>query len=250
MGRQKGLFKISGTLGATNYYVVKGVGYVRKAGGGFNGATIRHAPSMQSVRDNASEFGQCSMVKKAFRLAISPFLEGLSGRALHSGMMSLFLQLKALDVVSERGKRQVKLGLQTPEGRQLLSRYKITPKQALLEALQTHAVFDWTTQVLSISKFDIRSYTIPKQATHAGISLGVLDFNFDRLSSTLQLSPTYFLETSSESQPFTLSPLEVVAPEFCGIAVLGIRFFKVSDGLAHELVDGICVQVLDCVYDT
>ena len=249
MGRQKGLFKISGTLGATNYYVVKGVGYVRKAGGGFNGATIRHAPSMQSVRENASEFGQCSMVKKAFRLAISPFLEGLTGRSLHSGLMSLFLQLKALDVVSERGKRQVKLGLQTPEGRQLLSRYKITPKQALLEALQTHAVFDWTTQVLSISKFDIRSYTIPKQGTHAGISLGVLDFNFDRLSSTLQLSPTHFLETSGDTLPFTLSPLEVIAPEFCGIAVLGIRFFEVKDGLAHELADGIGVQVLDCIFD-
>ena len=249
MGRQKGLFKISGTLGATNYYVVKGVGYVRKAGGGFNGATIRHAPSMQSVRENASEFGQCSMVKKAFRLAISPFLEGLTGRSLHSGLMSLFLQLKALDVVSERGKRQVKLGLQTPEGQQLLSRYKITPKQALPEALQTHAVFDWTTQVLSVSKFDIRSYTIPKQGTHAGISLGVLDFNFDRLSSTLQLSPTHFLEASGDTLPFTLSPLEVIAPEFCGIAVLGIRFFEVKDGLAHELADGIGVQVLDCIFD-
>ena len=72
MARQKGLFKVTGTLGNVNFYVVNGVGYARKAGGGFNGKAIKTKASMRRVRENASEFGHCSSVKKAFRIALLP----------------------------------------------------------------------------------------------------------------------------------------------------------------------------------
>ncbi|MBF8149119.1 hypothetical protein ITJ86_04380 [Winogradskyella sp. F6397] len=246
MARQKGLFKITGTLGAVNFYVVKGVGYARKAGGGFNGNAIRTQPNMQRVRENASEFGHCSQVKKAFRLALSPFLSDIKGRALHTRLMQLFLGIKALDGVSERGQRRVTHGLQTAKGKRLLSRFVFTPRHQLLDALSDRATFDWSSQQFTVSDFNFGVFKSPKSATHIGVTLGVLDFDFDGLSSTLSVSPTQLLEVGTASASFTLVPDTMISTEYTGIAILGLRFCEVVDGEVYGLNGGIGCCVLGC----
>lgn len=244
MARQKGLLKLTGTLGAVNFYVIKGVGYARKAGGGFNGEAIRRQPNMHRVRENASEFGNCSQVKKEFRLALLPFLADIKGRELHARLMQLFLGIKALDGVSERGQRSVIQGLQTAKGRRLLSQFVFTPKHQLLDALSGRASFDWSSQQFVVSGFNLSLYSFPKSATHVGVTLGVLDFDFEGLSSTLAVSPTHLLEVGTASASFTLVPDAVLSPQYFGIAILGLRFYEVIDGEVYGLAGGVGCRVL------
>lgn len=245
MARQKGLFKVIGTIGDVNFYSIKGVHYARKAGGGFNGEAIRHKASMVRVRENASEFGHCSRVKKQFRLALLPFLQGIKGRDFHTRLMQLFLELKVLDSVSERGKRKVKEGLQTAKGKRLLKQFHFTPQHALLATLQNAATFRWHSQQLTISNFNPRLFKAPKTATHIGITLGVLDFDFDSLASTLEVSPIHFLEVDADDSSFVLEPEHVIVPSHFGIAILGLRFYEVIDSEVYGLEAKVGVGLLD-----
>ena len=246
MARQKGLIKLTGTIGEVNFYVLNGVGYARKAGGGFSGKAIKTKASMQRVRENASEFGHCSMVKKQFRLALMPFLEGIKGRDLHARLMQLFLELKALDSVSECGKRRVCKGLLTAKGKRLLQQFVFTPQHTLLDALNAKATFDWTTQRLDVSEFGPNGYKVPKTATHIGVTLGVLDFDFDSLDYNLKVSATHFIDIDAGATSFMLEPEAVVAPTHVGVAVLGLCFFEVIDGEVYDLPSFIGGTVLDC----
>ncbi|HMC00283.1 MAG TPA: hypothetical protein VKN14_04500, partial [Flavobacteriaceae bacterium] len=174
MARQKGLMKFSGTIGDLNFYVTKGVGYVRKAGGGFNGEAIRNKPSMQRVRENASEFGHCSTIKKQYRLALQHFLHDYKDPKLHGRMMTLFTKIKDLDTISERGQRHVGHGIKASTGKRLLKHFKFTPT-GLLDRLLANSSFSWANQTLSIVKLELKSSLFPKDATHIGLQLGVLD---------------------------------------------------------------------------
>ncbi|MFC5194769.1 hypothetical protein ACFPH8_05460 [Bizionia hallyeonensis] len=247
MARQKGPFTISGTLGDINYYIARSIGYKRKAGGGFDGYAIKTKASMQPVRDNYNEFGTCSRLRKHFRLALSPFLIGITGKLFHSRMMQLFLGLKALDGISERGKRTVKQGLQTTKGQNLLKQYAFTYQTPLLKALTTHGRFNWERQQLAISDFNPSLFKKPKATTHIGLTLGILDFDFDSLASSLHLSPTYFLDVRSGSTSFDLIPNTVLAPIHFGVAVLGIRFYSIQGDALCELPRSVGAVVLDCL---
>ena len=247
MARQKGLIKLRGTIGDVNFYVTKGVGYARKAGGGFNGKAIKTKASMQRVRENASEFGHCSMVKKQFRRALLPFLEGMKGRDMHSKLMQLFLELKGLDAISERGKRRVKAGVHTAKGKRLLSQFAFTKPSAIFNDLYSKASFDWATQQLAVTDFDLSGFKTPKAATHLGVTLGVLDFDFDTLDYSLGVSAPYFLEVDAGATSFVLEPDPVVAPTHFGIAVLGLRYYEVIDSEVYGFDTPLGVQVLDCL---
>lgn len=232
MARQTGLFKISGTLGDINFYITKSVGYARKAGGGFNGFAIRTQDNMQRVRENASEFGHCSRVKKQFRLALLPFINPRQDKTFHSRMMQVFLQIKALDPVSGRGKRRVHHGLQTAKGQQVLRQYEVTPKNPVLNALYKRTAFDAPTQTLRVTNFNLAAHNPPKTATHLGVTLGILDFDFDSLDSTLTVSPTRFLEIGAGPSSFELVPDLLRMPTHTGIVLLGIRYYEV---IANEV---------------
>lgn len=90
MATQKGILPIVGTLRGVNFYFRKGKPVARKAGGGFNEKANKTKPSMERVRANNSEFGNCSMVKSTFRIALFPFLSYYKEGTLHGRMMHLF----------------------------------------------------------------------------------------------------------------------------------------------------------------
>lgn len=248
MARQKGLVKITGTIGDVNFYVSRGVAYARKAGGGFNGEAIKSKPSMQRVRENAGEFGRCSRLKKHFRLALLPFLKDLKGKAYHSEMMQLFLAIKALDAVSERGQRRVTHGLQTAKGKRLLSEFEFMAPSSLLNALYSQSKFDWDQQRLHVSDFELGNFMAPKAATHVGVTLGVLDFDFETLASSLRVAPLYFLPVGAGASSFALQPDAVSSIEHVGIAILGVRYYEIIDTEVYELDSSMGVRVFGCLY--
>ncbi|WP_417872693.1 hypothetical protein [Xanthomarina gelatinilytica] len=246
MARQKGIIKIVGTLGGANFYEDKEAGALaRTAGGGFDGYTIRTSPRMVRVRENASEFGNCSRVKKQFRLALMPFFHGIKSRAFNSDLMSLFMHIKALDQVSERGKRHMRYGIQTAKGRQLIKRYPFVPEQDLVVGFCERASFNWTSQQLEVSNFNPGLFQVPKTATHLGVTLGVLDFDFDTFERSLSVSPVHFLELGGGVTSFSLTPDQVAVPEHVGFVVLGLRYYELIENEVYAFKQPLGIRVLD-----
>ena len=246
MARQKGIIKIVGTIGDVNFYDDKVEGALaRRAGGGFDGYTIRTSPRMVRVRENSSEFGACSMVKKQFRLALMPFFLGIKTKAFHSDFMSLFMGIKALDLVSARGERRVSYGIQTAKGRQLLKRHHFIPEQELVVNFCEHATFNWTLQKFVVSNFNPSLFKSPKTATHIGVTLGVLDFDFEGLSGTLSTSPVQFLEVGAGVSSFSLMPQQVLVPEHVGLVVLNLRYYEQIEDEMYPFRSPLGVKILD-----
>lgn len=247
MARQKGIILISGTIGAMNFFITNGKGFVRQAGGGFDGEKIRTDPRYVRTRENSSEFGKTSSLKRQFRLALLPFFNGIKTKTFHSRMMQLFLAIKALDPVSERGKRHVYQGLQTAKGRRLLKQYVFTSPRVLLNGFYDRASFNWQTQQLTINNFNPGLFKAPKTATHIGITLGVLDFDFVSLDYALELSPIFFLEVKADTCSFVISPEDLIVPQHFGIAVLGLRYYEVIGTEVYGFDTPIGIRVLDCL---
>ncbi|GAA4243219.1 hypothetical protein GCM10022292_17010 [Winogradskyella damuponensis] len=99
VAQQRGIIPLIGTLNGINFYYLNGKPIARKAGGGFTRKAIQTKSSMQHVRENATEFGHCSVVNKAFRSVLGLFYKGYKFTHFHSRLMGLFTRLKVLDTV-------------------------------------------------------------------------------------------------------------------------------------------------------
>jgi len=230
MARQKGIITLVGTLEGINFYSRKGVAVARKAGGGFTSKAIKNKPSMQRVRENSSEFGRCSTVKKEFRLALLPFLLDVRDGSLHGLMMRLFQQIKTLDIVNTRGARTVAQGMTTAMGRKLLKDFDFTPSCNVQQLLGGNANFDWITYHYTVTDFEIQQVSLPKGATHVSVQLGLLCFDFLTFESTLYKSDAFFMNSDFTDTTFTLDLTEAPTAAGVQIAVLGLRFYQEVEG--------------------
>ncbi|HAT64180.1 MAG TPA: hypothetical protein DCS66_06200 [Flavobacteriaceae bacterium] len=235
MAKQKGIIPLVGTLGGLNFYYLNGKPVVRVAGGGFNGKAIKTKASMQRVRENSSEFGHCSRVNKAFRMALKPFYAGHRFTFLHSRLMGLFTQLKDLDTVHERGRRVVAEGVATAEGHSLLKGFGYTPDCALQKVLPFGMVYDGTTHTFTVTDFAIKRVGFVAGATHVKLTFGVLGFDFDTLDYGLYLDTPLVLDRQAVD---TALQFEVVVPPDAPgllLGVFGVRFYQEVDGTLYGL---------------
>jgi len=235
MAKQKGMIPLVGTIGGINFYYLNGKPVARAAGGGFNGKAIKTKARMQRVRENASEFGHCSKVNKAFRMALRPFYAGHRFTFFHSRLMTLFTQLKTLDTVHERGARRVATGVSAEAGKQMLIDFNYTPKMDLSQVLPFSYRLDWTSYTLSFPSFAIDAVVFISGATHMALQFGILDFDFESLESELYLANALVIDKHFSGTSLSFSP--VSAPSGAGLylAVFGLRYYQEVDGLLYAL---------------
>jgi len=248
MAKQKGILPIVGTLGDLNFYYLYGKPVVRRAGGGFNKKDIKNKPSMRRVRENGSEFGHCSRVNKAFRMALRPYYKGYKFAQFHSRLMSLFTQLKDLDTVNKRGERRVGQGVSHSNGLTLFKRFDYTPDCDVKRVMPFDYVVDSNTFELTISKFDIKQVGFIAGATHIALTYGVLDMDFDTLDYDLHLADSVVLDRVFAGDTVTLTPHSLPVSSGTLLAVLGVRFYQEVDGELYVLnaKDGVGISVLEC----
>jgi len=235
MAQQKGIIQIAGTLGGLNFYIRKGVPVVRKAGGGFSGKNIKNLPSMELVRKNSSEFGACSRVKKELNSALHPFLKNFKDVTLHGRMMRMLLQLKDLDVVSERGKRRVAQGLKKDAGQLLFKQFAFTPEWKGMGVNLQNGHFDLSTYTYALTDFVLDKSFLPKNATHLGIQLGVLVFDFEKLHARLFLSETDYLAPNTLATSLVLHPAQLPMQSGMCLVFVGIHSCQELNGTLHIL---------------
>ncbi|WP_458627101.1 hypothetical protein [Winogradskyella sp. PC D3.3] len=204
---------------------------------------------MQRVRENASEFGHCSAVNKAFRLALGPFYRGHKFTHFHSRLMGLFMRLKVLDPTHKRGERRVVNGVGHAYGPQLLTAFNYTPACVVRQVLPFSMRISNVGMALTITDFDIAEVGFVAGATHVELTYGVLNFDFDSLDYVLHLAPPLVLDGSSTVSTVVLEPDSLPSGLGTQLCVLGVRFYQAVDGALYVLnaKDSVGIAVLKCL---
>ncbi len=228
MARQKGIMKLSGTIGDINFYVINGVGYARKAGGGFNGKAIKSRKSMVRVRENGSEFGHCSGVKKKMLQAFRPYISKRE-RGFHGDCVSLFMKLKDLDKVSKRGQRSVEKGLQTPQGKQAFREFGFGKPMEFLDDLSYRWSFDEAGQRLELPSFNRSHYSSLKEVTEMKFSLYLVDFDFGKLEFEKHLLDEKTIVLEEKNPGVDLFPTSVVSVGHTAVYYVGVEMVGGTD---------------------
>lgn len=246
MAKQKGIIRLKGTIGDINFYSTRNGGdLARAAGGGFNRQGNKKNPTMVRTRENASEFGHCSKVKKAFKIALAPFVCIRKDGSLHGRMMTLFTKIKSLDRIHTRGNRKVATGLETSLGIHLLRSFVFTPACNVMDVLGASIDYDFMSRRCSITNFDVRNVSFPAGATHLALTLGLLHFDFDTLTYKLKSSTPVYIDKMHSATSLELS---VEDPEVVGmqIAVLGLKFYQEVDSTYYlfKSANAVGVEVL------
>lgn len=234
MARQKGIIKLSGTIGDINFYVAKGKGYARKAGGGFNSKSIKTKDSMQRVRENGSEFGHCSMVKRKLLEAFKPYVLKRE-RGFHGKCMGLLLKLKGLDSVSKRGARNVLGGLQTLEGQRQFRNFPFGKPMKFLDAIAYQWHFEAISQRLTLPSFIRSDYDELMGVNDIKIGLFMIDFDFEALEFQKQLLDHKTISIQEKNPSQTLSPASAMPISHTAIFYVGLELVSEIAGKGSVL---------------
>lgn len=226
MAKQVGIIPLVGTIDGVNFYMRKGKPVARKAGGGFTGKAIRNSASMERVRENNNEFGHCSRVKKLFKDSLFPFLGKQRNEELQSRLMKLFIEIKNADLVSERGQRLVKNGLQSAEGKALFADFCFTSFNLPSE----NGFYDAASTTYTFSDFAPKSLKFLASATHLELQLGVVVLDLEAMKATLFTSDVVRVPKNGAPQAVTLTATVPNDASGFKIAVLHYRYLQDVNG--------------------
>lgn len=231
MAEQKGIIQIDGTIGGINFYFRKGKPVLRKSGGGFNAKAIKTKDSMVRVRENGSEFGNASRVKRLLRLSVEESLLYFTDGTLHGRMMQLMQEIKTMDLISERGKRSVWQGLQTSEGKRAFCAFLFTPKQPIFTLLGGLPLADSFGQSCDFGNLIFNEQAFKSIITHLQLHYFVVDYDEADLK---------FVSYSAEKVMLSVANLPVNLPPFVvenlpstysiRVAYLGVQFYQNING--------------------
>lgn len=124
MATYESFIKLNGAIGDLVFYNLNGKNIVRKKSG-FNKTAYKKSPTYEKVRQNSSEFGHCSKVGKLIRSCISKYIELAEDALLYQRFAKIMTEIKDLDSEHEKGKRTVKSGLKTQDGKVLLQNFQL-----------------------------------------------------------------------------------------------------------------------------
>lgn len=146
MARYKSSVEIQGSIGDLVYYQLNGIPVVRRKSG-FNKKSFKEKESYQKVRENSSEFGQCSKAGKLVREALHELVPYAEDKYFYQKVAKLMTEIKDLDQSSERGKRNVPEGLKGLKAKEVLRNFqwgempKVHPKIHIEKDLFSSTLF-------------------------------------------------------------------------------------------------------------
>lgn len=198
MATYESLIKIKGTVGGLVFYELNGKNVVRKKSG-FNKTAFKKSPAYEKVRQNSSEFGHCSKTGKVIRTALDEYIRQAGDPLLYQQFAKVMTEIKNLDVISERGKRTVKRGLETEQGKVFLKAFtfgtKGTPGSEMVMIKNNIIHFGKNCSadkaVLVTLKIDFEQYTV--EAIEKRITINQQDkINFENHFLETEI-PIYFM---------------------------------------------------------
>lgn len=238
MAKQKGIFKVEGTLDDVTFYKSKD-GFMARTKGGVSADRIATDPAFVRTRENGAEFGRAGKAGKLFRTAFRVLLQNAADGRLVSRLLKEMMRVVKADASSARGQRNVLDGeLELLEGFECNANGKLS--QTLFAPFE--ASIDRTAGSLTIGVpafVAINQIGAPAEATHFQIIAGGGEIDFEGESFNVETENSALLPLNgATSGPLNISfsvPANSTKPIFL---LLGIAFYQQVNGSPYSLKNG------------
>ena len=235
MAKQKGIFKVQGSVGGVNFYKSQD-GYLLRELTTLDGNRIKTDPAFKRTRENGSEFSTAAKAGKFFRLTFKPVLKTGSDNRIISRLMKGMVSVLRVDTTHVRGKRVPSAGDLT-----LLKGFECNdgaPLSATLELIPATLIDRVTGKAtVAISSFvPSEDVNAPVGTTHFKIVTAAAAIDFDNGTQTADFKSTAML-------PWDVNPTAAInlqnnlpaASTLPLFLLLGIQFFRVEGTVTYPL---------------
>jgi hypothetical protein len=238
MAKQRGMFKVEGTVDEVTFYKSKD-GFLLRQKGGVPAERIATDPAFARTRENQQEFARAGRAGKVLRNAVRPLLAASGDRLLVSRLFTAMMKVVKADATSDRGQRNVLDGeLELLEGFEFNEGGKLT--QTLFAPYAVS--IDRAAGALSIALpafVPLHMLVAPAEATHYQIVSAGGFIDFATGSNGIQTDSTAILPIDSNlsgavNHSFTAAA-DSTQPLFL---VLGICFYQQVNGKDYPLKNG------------
>jgi len=238
MAKQKGIFKVEGTLDDVTFYKSKD-GFMVRGKGGISAQRMATDPAFVRTRENQAEFGRAGAAGKVLRSAFRTLLQNAADSKLVSRLLKEMMKVVKADSTSSRGQRNVLDGeLEMLEGFE----FNINGKLAQTLFAPFTAVIDRATGKLTITVpafVPINQIGAPAEATHYQLMSGGGSLDFEEGTHDVKTETSAVLPLGSALSAALTMNLDVAPastePLFL---VLGIAFYQAVNGSNYSLKNG------------
>lgn len=237
MARQSGLIKIKGTLDNVSFYKTTD-GHLARMKTSVDAKRIASDPAFERTRENNAEFGNIANAGKLLRDAVRPLAMNASDGRVTARMTALMAKIKNLDGTSDRGSRNVGVGITDPMSPTYLKGFEFNKIAKMSSILFKPLSVDVVSGEITISNLKpINDIVVPQGATHVSLSGGFAGIDF--ATNQRQLFDTNIVNLAIDGTVTTvdLSPLGV--PSLSNsVILLKLEFFQEINGTQYSLKNG------------
>lgn len=247
MAKLKSLIKIEGTLDDLTFYKGK-EGYLVRTKGGVNAKRIKNDPAFARTRENGVEFGHSAKSGKLLRRAILPLLVDAKDASVTPRLTKVMSEVKNADLISNRGERNVNIGLETELGKQALKGFDFNDNANIANVLQSDYTLNTTTGEIQMVDFSPMQHLFkPEGATHVSLTSAFLNLDFSTEVKDLQTSPVINMAIDASITTVTLTPNAPATGVGNAMFFLKVAFFQEVNGIQYPLKNGAfnALQLID-----
>ncbi len=239
MAKQSGIIKLQGKLDDISFYHT-GDGHLARKKGGVDAARIKSDPKFARVRENNAEFGNAADGARMFRRAIKPLLKVASDGRMISRLMRTMFEIKNLDTINVRGRRNVGEGIQDPQAHVLLKDFQFNRSSELGEVLQRNYQVNTTTGVITINDLiPVEDLSFPAAATHVTLKGAWLNIDFSTGIYALEHSNEVNLPIDATQTDVVLTPAALPTGTGLDFGFLTVAFYQEVNGVQYSLKNGL-----------
>ncbi len=238
MAKNSSLIKFEGTLDGMTFYKTSN-GHLVRTKGGVSKGRIMTDPAYVRTRENINEFATVMHSVKLIRSSLGVLLNRAKDAQVSSRLMSVLSKIKNLDQTSLRGLRKVSEGINTAEGKHLLTGFDFNIQAKMGQILNTTYTADALTGNFSIEGFiPLEHLSFPQGATHVSLKTGIVKIDFEAGTFEAETSDAYVLPINMIAVDVSMAPAQV--PTINGITfhLLLIEFNQEINGLQYFLRNG------------
>ena len=235
MAKIDGIVEIQGTVKGVTFYRSKD-GMLARAKGGISKKRMSTDPAFQRTRENGVEFGHNAKMGKLLRNSASSLLLLAKDFRVSSRLSQSMSQIKNMDLVSDRGQRQVSVGIQTVEGKKVLKGFDFNNKASMGSVFKGELDLDPVTGIVVLTDFNPAVHlSIPFGTTHVSFStaMAVVDFELAVYKTRYGNKENFAVTAPMATHTFT--PSEIPPGTGTSFYFFLIEFFQEMNGNQYPL---------------
>lgn len=239
MAKQSGIIKLKGKLDDISFYHTSD-GHLARRKGGVEADRIKNDPKYARVRENNAEFGNAASGARMLRRAIKPLLKVASDGRMVGRLMRTMFEIKNLDTISPRGKRNIGEGIQDPQAQVLLKGFEFNRSSEMGSVLQRNYQVNTTTGVITIDDLiPLEDLSFPSGATHVTIKGAWLNLDFSTGIYELEHSNAVNLPIDATQTDVVLTPAALPSGSGMDFGFLTVAFYQEVNGVQYSLKNGV-----------